>query len=173
MNKKQTTESELTATVDGLKQSYIASETSAAGPGFKPGHARIGGRKQGSQNKRTRQAIEICESYDFHPVATLITVITTGKLPNADGTFAEVDTPGRLDALKSLCPYVMPRLQSTQVTGKDDGPIEVENGFDINVLMADPASIELAQALALKLAGCKEPIRTPKLLEAGQQDNDV
>jgi hypothetical protein len=123
--------------------------------------------------KRTKLALEICQDMGFHPAAFLAACALTGQMPNPDGTTTPISTEDRLRAATALAPFVMPKLQATQVTGKDDGPIEVENGFDINVLMADPASIELAQALALRLAGCTEPIHTPMLLPAGEQERNV
>ena len=123
---------------------------------------KTGGRKPGSLNKRTRQAIEICEAYNFSPVATMIAVITTGKLPNADGTFAEVDTPARLDALKSLMPYIAPRLQATQVTGQNGGPIEVDSTtLDIRAIIASPELAAAAQKLALAMAEQQAALPAP------------
>ncbi len=98
--------------------------TAVPGPsGFQPGHARVGGRRPGSLNKRTKRVLEVCVEMDFHPAATLISIITTGKLPNADGTSIDIDVAGRLDALKTLCPYVMPRLQATQLSGDPEAPL--------------------------------------------------
>jgi hypothetical protein len=118
---------------------------------FQPGHPRCGGRKKGSLNKRTRQAIEICEAMDFHPASLLATVIMTGKLPNPDGTTTDIDAAGRLDALKALCPYVMPKLQATQVTGKDEGPVNLQT-VDIAKILADPSLAKAAVDLAMKMA---------------------
>jgi hypothetical protein len=169
MTKKQTATSELQATADGLKKTYGQSSTPA---GFKIGHPRLGGRKPGSQNKRTRQAIEICEAMDFHPAALLATVVLTGKLPNPDGTTVEIDASGRMDALKALCPYVMPRLQATQVTGKDDGPIAVAT-LDISRIMADPALVEQAQNIALALVEAdRNPATAQRVLPPGDTYQD-
>ncbi len=132
--------------------------------GFK--RPRLGGRQPGSLNKRTKAAIEICESYDFHPVATLITVITTGKLPNADGTFADVDTPGRMDALKSLCPYVLPRLAQTALTGKDAGPLAVAT-LDMTRILADPALVLQAQNLSLAMTDADREPAPARIYTAG------
>jgi len=169
MTKKQTANSELQATADGLKQTYGPSSTPV---GFKIGHPRLGGRKPGSQNKRTRQAIEICEAMDFHPAALLATVVLTGKLPNPDGTTVEIDASGRMDALKALCPYVMPRLQATQVTGKDDGPLAVAT-LDISRILADPALVEQAQNLALAMVDAdRNPAPAQRVLPPGDAYQD-
>jgi hypothetical protein len=160
MSNKQTANSELQATADGLKRTY------STPPGFKIGHARLGGRKPGSLNKRTRQAIEICEQMNFHPAALLATVVLTGKLPNPDGTTVEIDAAGRMDALKALCPYVMPRLQATQVTGKDDGPLAVAT-LDMSRILADPALVEQAQNIALALVEADRPAPGQRVLPPG------
>ena len=138
--------------------------SSAIGPGFKTGHPRVGGRKPGSQNKRTKQAIEICEAMGFHPAAFLATIALTGQMPNPDGTSTPVGTEERLRAAQALAPFVMPKLQSTQVTGGNDGPVEVNGLVDMRAIMADPVALELAQALALKMAGCDDVIQLPKEL---------
>jgi hypothetical protein len=127
-----------------------------------PGHLKFGGRVKGSLNKRTRQAIEICEAMDFHPAALLATVVLTGKLPNPDGTTVEIDATGRMDALKALCPYVMPRLQATQVTGKDDGPVELARATtELERAMATPGGVEIIQRAALLIAGQPDTLPAP------------
>lgn len=168
MSKKKTADPELQAMVDGLKKSYgHGPGTPALGPpGFRPGHLRVGGRKPGSQNKRTRQAVEICESYDFHPAALLITIILTGKLQNSDGTTVDIDAAGRLDALKALCPYVMPRLQanSVAVSGPEEGPIELARASsELDRAMAVPGGVEIIQRAALLLAGQPDAAPAPAI----------
>lgn len=168
MTKKQTANAEMQATADGLKKTYGQPGT---GAGFKIGHPRLGGRKPGSQNKRTRQAIEICEAMDFHPAALLATVVMTGKLPNPDGTTVDIDAAGRMDALKAICPYVMPRLQATQVTGKDDGPLAVAT-LDISRILADPALVEQAQNLALAMVDADRNPAPARILPPGDAYQD-
>ncbi len=168
---KKTADPELQAMVDGLKKSYGQGPgTPALGPGFRPGHLRVGGRKPGSQNKRTRQAIEICEAMDFHPAAFLATIALTGQMPNPDGTSTPVSTEDRLRAVTALAPFVMPRLQATQVSGNPDSPLAVDTGFDINMLLADSTSVELMQSLALRMAGYSDVVRPLKQLPAGEQE---
>jgi hypothetical protein len=172
MSKKKTADPGLDAVVDGLKESYGQGlGVPAPGPRFRPGHVRYGGRKPGTLNKRTRLAVEICESYDFHPCAMLVTVILTGKLPNPDGTFAEVDTAGRLDALKAICPFVMPRLQAsaTQISGPNDGPIELARAnTELERAMASPGGVEIIQRAALLLSG--QPDAPPARICPGPDD---
>jgi hypothetical protein len=116
---------------------------------FKPGHGRVGGRRKGSPTKRTKLALEICEELDFHPAAFLATIALTGLMPNPDGTTTPVSTDDRLRAATALAPFVMPRLQATQVTGKDNGPVQVERILDVSAILANPALAAAAQELAL------------------------
>ena len=118
---------------------------------------RFGGRKPGSLNKRTRQAVEICEAMNFHPAAFLATIAMTGLMPNPDGSTTAVTTDDRIKAATALAPFVMPRLQATQVTGKDEGPVSTAT-LDINKLLADPIALEAAQALSIRLSmGERDP----------------
>jgi hypothetical protein len=96
-------------------------------------------------------ALEICEELSFHPAAFLATIALTGLMPNPDGTTTKVTAEERLKAALGLAPFVMPRLQATQVTGKNDGPIATAS-LDISTLLADPALVEQAQELALAMA---------------------
>ncbi len=73
------------------------------------------GRKKGSANKATaaRQK-EIAES-GLTPIEYMMNVLRNDQ-----------ETPERrMDAAKSAAPYVHPRLQSTEVSGKGGGPIEI------------------------------------------------
>ena len=131
-----------------------------------PGHLKFGGRVKGSLNRRTRQAIEICEAMDFHPAALLATVVLTGRLPNPDGTTVEIDATGRMDALKALCPYVMPRLaaNSVAVSGPDEGPIELARvNTELERAMSTPEGVEIIQRAALLIAGQPDALPAPAI----------
>src|ERR1035438_632156 len=84
-------------------------KTAIAGTGFKVGHPRLGGRRPGSQNKRTKLALEICEELNFHPAAFLATIALTGLMPNPDGSTTPVTTDDRLRAVTALAPFVTPK----------------------------------------------------------------
>jgi hypothetical protein len=88
---------------------------------------------------------------DFHPAALLATIAMTGQMPNADGSTTPVSADERLKAAAALAPFVMPRLQATQVTGKDDGALEVAT-LDLTRILADPVLARQAQDLALAMA---------------------
>lgn len=135
--------------------------------GFSP--RRRGGRQVGSPNKRTRQALEICEQLDFHPAAFLTVIAMTGLMPNADGTSTPVSPDERLKAAVALCPFVMPRLQATQtqITGKDEGPVQV---LDLSKILADPELCRQAQSLALAMCEVGEAPKLPAPIYSGLRD---
>ena len=126
---------------------------------FQTGHARVGGRKKGSPTKRTKLALEICQELDFHPAAFLATIAMTGLMPNPDGTTTAVTPDDRLRAATALAPFVMPRLQATQVTGKDDGPVQVERTLDVSAILANPQLAAAAQELALMVVDAEAQAR--------------
>jgi hypothetical protein len=141
---------------------------------FLQGHPRYGGRKPGSKNRRTQQAIDICEALDFHPAAFLATIALTGLMPNPDGTTTPVTAEERIRAATSLAPFVMPRLQSTQVTGANDGPIETQaQTLDINKLLSDPAALEAAQRLALMICESDQAPEPAKICGPVEDEKDI
>jgi hypothetical protein len=128
---------------DGLKQLVTRNR-------FPVGHPKYAGagRVPGSTNRRTKQALEICETLNFHPAAFLATIALTGLMPNPDGSTISVTTEDRLKAATALCPFVMPRLLASQVTTTDD---PVERAIDISPLLNDPHLVDIAQQLALAM----------------------
>src|SRR5262249_9677832 len=118
--------------------------------GYQLGHPRLGGRKPGSLNRRTRLAIEICEQMGFHPAAFLATIAYTGFMPNADGSTTPVTPDDRLKAATALAPFVMPKLATTQteVTRGDGDRCEP---IDVTPLLENEDLAAHAQELALGL----------------------
>jgi len=119
--------------------------------GFQPGHPKYGGRKKGTPIKRTKKGIEIAEAMGFHPVEFLAHVAQHGTMPNPDGTFSPVTTEMRLDAAKSVAPYVAPRLTAAQVTGVDEGPIQTQQ-VPTEAILQNPALADSLSELALIMA---------------------
>jgi len=168
-SKSKSVDAELLATADGLKRTY-SQGTPASAPGFfRPGHKRFGGRTKGSQNRRTKQAIEIVEAMGFHPASFLAACALTGLMPNPDGSTTPISTEDRLRAATALAPFCMPRLMATQLSGNPDAPIAVD-GLDMNKLLEDSDSIALVQALALRMAGYSDVVQMPKQLPAAEQE---
>lgn len=105
------------------------------------GHPRHGGRVAGTPNKKNKLAREIAEAMGVDPVEFMldllrkdvVEVIAVDEFGNVilDGSGQPVTTKiavtlaMKLDAAKSVAPYLHARLQATQVTGKDEGPVEM------------------------------------------------
>jgi hypothetical protein len=136
--------------------------------GPKVGHAKWGGRKKGTRNKRTVFAHEVAEKMGVDPVQFLLEIVKSDALQivvtdpvsgtvllNEDGTpkriWVAVTTQERLDASKTLIGYMYPKLQAMQITGANDGPVEVAS-LDLTQILADPTMAAAAQKLALMLA---------------------
>ena len=56
----------------------------------------------------------------------------------------------RADAAKASLPFLMPKLSTVAITGKDDGPIQLQA---LTAIMMDPRLAEHAEALSLAIAG--------------------
>ena len=71
----------------------------------------------------------------------------------------------RADLAKYVSRFIFPVLSASQVTGADDGPIEVETvTLGLDRIMADPALVEMAQTLSLamseaSMSQAREPAR--------------
>ena len=118
---------------------------------FKLGHPKWGGRQKGSPIKRSQEAQAVAEKLGFHVVEFLVRAANEGIMLNPDGTQTKLDTSQRLDAGKAVAPYLTPKLIAQQITGPDGGPVAVV-GFDMSKLMSDPAMVEAAQLLALRMS---------------------
>lgn len=145
---------------------------------FHEGHPRFGGRK-----KRTAaQARALADEMGVDPLEFMLgllksdvieqTVIENGKQKKVKAT---VPLDVRLDAAKTVINYMYPRLNSTAVTGADDGPLAVAT-VDLTQILAHPEICRAAEDLAMQLAEADiaaldaEPGPQPKLLEAEYTD---
>ena len=141
---------------------------------FHEGHPRFGGRK-----KRTAaQARALADEMGVDPLEFMLgllksdvidqTVIENGKQKKVKAT---VPLDVRLDAAKTIIGYMYPRLNATQVTGADDGPVELAT-LDFTPILANPELSLAAQEIAMQLAEAQiaaldaERGPQPKLLEA-------
>jgi hypothetical protein len=89
--------------------------------GVRPGS----GRKPGSPNKRTREIAQKAAKKGITPLEYMLKVMRDS---NAEGA-------RRDDMAKAAAPYMHPRLNAIQHTGKDGEPIKVEfTGLDAGVL---------------------------------------
>lgn len=78
---------------------------------------KTGGRRPGSPNKATAEREARIAASGLTPLDYMISLMRDANL----------DVPTRLDAAKSAAPYVHAKLQAIQLTGKDGGPIKVED----------------------------------------------
>lgn len=73
------------------------------------------GRPRGARNKRTLEQVEAVVASGLTPLEYLTSVFQD----------VNADQAKRIDAAKAAAPYVHPRLNSTELTGKDGGPMEI------------------------------------------------
>lgn len=156
-----------TPTIDGSVAQDAPVQVKRKGNPFKVGHPRFGGRKPGSPNKRTKAAQDLAKEMGVDPVQFMLSILASDTVQvamvneqgcvvlGADGQPIMLTKPIPLDLkadmAKAVAAYIHPKLQATQVTGKDDGPVAVA-GFDMTVLMTNPQAVAAAQELALMMA---------------------
>ena len=143
------------------KTQQPATEVVKGTPGFQVGHPRQGGRK-----KRTAQmARDLADSLGCDPLAFMMGLIQKDTymqtVIDPDGKKKKVEIAVtmdlRLDAARTVVNYLYPRLNAQTISGPSEGPIAVAE-LDMNKLLQDPASIELVQALALRMAGYSDVV---------------
>jgi hypothetical protein len=126
-----------------------------AGHKYQPGHEKFGGRK-----KRTAQmARDLADEMGCDPLRFMMQIIQSDFIEQtvidekgkAKRVKLAVDLATRLDAAKNVANYLYPRLNAQQITGADDGPLEVAT-LDLTAIMANPALASAAQELALMMA---------------------
>jgi hypothetical protein len=122
---------------------------------FPPHHERFGGRK-----KRTAmQARELACQLGVDPLEYMLNLLTKDVVEeveiDAKGKERKVKVPIghelKIDICKTLANFFYPRLSATQVTGKDDGPLQVA-ALDLTTIMADPRLSAAAQEIAMLVA---------------------
>jgi hypothetical protein len=136
--------------------------TSTPKRGFKPGHPRYGGRPKGSPVKRTREGLEIAAEIGWHPVKWFLHIVTRGAMPNEDGTETPVNSEIRFAAGKEVSNYLIPKLSARQISGPNEGPIEIARASgDLDRAMAAPGGVEIIQRAALLIAGQPDALPVP------------
>ena len=137
-------------------------------PGFQPGHLRVGGR-----TKRTAaQARSLADELGVDPLAYLLNLLAVDATEElefaADGTERRVKLPVsrelKIDISKSLAGFFYPKLNAQQITGPNEGPIEVARAnTELERAMAAPGGVELIQRVALLLAGQPDAAPAPAI----------
>ena len=135
-----------------------------------PPGVRHGGRTKGSLNKKTVALLDLAEQMGLasDPVRYLLSIIgcdgcvrvpvidaTTGKQARGeDGKplteWKAISTRQKLDACREIMPFLRPKLSARQVTGANQGPVEV-NRLDIAQILQNPELARNAQELALRV----------------------
>lgn len=139
--------------------------------GFGAGHPRYGGRK-----KRTaQQARELAEELGVDPLRFLMEIVRSDTVEQTvideKGKKKKVTTAipleMRIDAAKWVSRFCYPVLSATQVTGANEGPVEIV-GLDLTRMMMDPAAQKLAMQIAEDTSAAAQGARG---LSAGSVSN--
>jgi hypothetical protein len=86
---------------------------------------KTGGRLKGAANVKTREIADRAAAEGITPLEYMLKVMRDEK----------ADEKRRDDMAKGAAPYIHPRLQTTEISGKNGGPITVKiDGADAGVL---------------------------------------
>ncbi len=146
-------------------------------PGRLPGSAKTGGRRAGTLNKDTvarkqdlLQRIEMIELEMDLPPGTLHPVEGLARIAGNPRTPLDV----KVDCLKSIAPYCIPKLATVTVKGDEDNPIVVEH-VNIDRFLMDPLLVAAAQRVALAMEDMDEiePATEMKLIEMTSNSEEI
>ena len=93
--------------------------------GSKPGERR-GGRQRGTPNRKTAETVKAIEESGLTPLQFMLDIMRGSPPEGAEPAEQIAYTTLRFEAAKAAAPYVHPRLASTELTGKDGGPLTVK-----------------------------------------------
>lgn len=105
---------------------------------------------------RARYAREVFQAMQFDPAQVMAEIVKTGKVyfrhPNGELTGGCMDVPveewGKF--AREAMRYAYPTLSAVQVTGKNDGPIQMVTA-DLDKMLNDPDAIKMAMKLAFQI----------------------
>lgn len=111
---------------------------------------------------KARYAREVFQALRFDPAEVMAEIVKTGKVffRNPDGSLSggSMDVPveewGKF--AREAMRYCYPSLSAIQVTGKNEGPIQLVTA-DLNKMLENPESIEMAMKLALQIDQNRPP----------------
>lgn len=120
---------------------------------FEVNHPRYGGRKRNA----TQQVRALCEEMDVDPMRFMLSLIKDGVTTQTvieGGKKKRVEVVASLEMRADLAKYVSrfmyPTLTASQITGADEGPIELEAlTVSLEAIMQDPEAVAAAQTLSL------------------------
>ncbi|HQT82439.1 MAG TPA: hypothetical protein PLQ34_09755 [Ferrovaceae bacterium] len=109
---------------------------------FPKGHEKVGGRKPGSQNKKTealREAISRLLDNNQDKMAKWLETVAEGKkgkITNKAGEIEEVylipPNPAKaFEMVQSLIEYQLPKLARQEITGDPDAPLKVQQNVTV------------------------------------------
>lgn len=75
------------------------------------------GRAKGTPNKKTESLLEVCDRMGVNPFEGLLQLTKS------------VDESIRLGALKEACKYLYSQRRAVEVTGADQGPVEIKSRY--------------------------------------------
>ena len=121
---------------------------------FQPGHPRYGGRKRTASQVRA-----MAEKAGVEPMEYMLNLLTVDAVEevqiDARGKERRVKVPigheTKIDICKALLNFFHPRLNATQITGANDGPVELA-ALDLTPILRNPELARAAQDIALALA---------------------
>jgi hypothetical protein len=113
------------------------------------------------------------------PVEYLLNLLTVDVVEEveitADGTERKIKVPvsheTKIEICKALANFFYPRLNANQVTGKDEGPVELARATsEMERVLSTPGGVEAVQKLALLMAEAdRVPGNEPKFIPVSQQ----
>lgn len=111
---------------------------------------KTGGREKGSINKKTQQAIDICNKHNFDALEFLVLVAKgdATKLGYTSNTAIKMGKGGvvveedvitmnhRIDAARQVCNKTYPDIKSVEVKGDSDSdPIQITHNIDMREMI--------------------------------------
>jgi hypothetical protein len=116
-----------------------------------------------------RQAREIAQELDFHPLIEAIKIYRTGRLPSAPGVKAQpVSATSRVRCLEQALAFLLPKLSHQAISGLEGGPVETVH-LDLVELMRNPDLAKAAQTLALGISN-PDYVTPFKQIEGPEED---
>lgn len=153
-----------------MSKKQPATEVVKGTPGFRfpVGHPRYAGR----QKRTAAQARALADQLGIDPLDYMLRLLTVDVVEEveiaADGTERKIKVPvsheTKIEICKALANFFYPRLNATQVTGRDEGPIELARAnTELERAMSTSEGVEIIQRAALLIAGQPDALPAPAI----------
>ena len=125
-----------------------------------------------STKRTAAQARSLADELGVDPLAYLLNLLAVDATMElefaADGTERRVKLPVsrelKIDISKSLAGFFYPKLNAQQITGPNEGPIELARASsELERAMATPGGVEIIQRTALLIAGQPDALPAPAI----------